>query len=86
MVTKRAHFKQIIADAHNPDDDNISILRRKFALSKLAKAIWNSTAKCFITETLCAELDFLIQIIEDPAIQLSTHIAHLINRTPDYQT
>ena len=80
---KRAHFKSII-DARCPNHDTISILRKKFALSKIAKAIWNSTAKYFISKILRAELDLLLQIIEDLTIQWSTPIAHMIKRTPDF--
>ena len=82
---KRSHFQPIIADAQDLADDSITILRRKFALSKLAKAIWNSNAKCFITKSLRAELDLLIQIFTDPTIKWSSPIAHLIPRTPDFQ-
>ena len=51
----------------------------------MAKAIWNSNVKCFITKTLRAELNLLIQIIEDDSIQWTTPIAHLIKRDPDFQ-
>ena len=85
LVMKRSSFKQVLADAQDLKDDSITFLRRKFALSKLAKAIWNSNAKCFITKSLRAELDLLIHIITDPTIRWSSPIAHLIPRTPDYQ-
>ena len=82
---KRSYFKQVIAEAQDLSDDSIAILKKKFALSKLAKAIWNSNAKCFITKSLRAELNLLIQIINDDSIQGSSPIAHLIPRTPDFQ-
>ena len=85
LVMNRSHFKNFIADANSPYDDKVSILHEKFALSKLAKAIWGYNAKYFITKTLRAELDLLTQIIEDPSIRWSSPIAHLIKRTPDFQ-
>ena len=81
----QSYFKQVIADAHELLDNSIAILKRKFALSKLAKAIWNSNTKCFITKSLRAELNLLIQIINDDFIQWSSPIAHLMHRTPDFQ-
>ena len=82
----QSYFKQVIAEAHELLDDSIAILKRKFALSKLAKAIWNSNTKCFITKSLRAELNLLIQIINyDDSIQWSSPIAHLILRTLDFQ-
>ena len=82
---KRAHFKEFITDANNLSDTSTAILRRKFSLSRLAKAIWNSNVKCFITKSLRAELDLLIQMITDKNIHWETPIAHLIPCTPDYQ-
>ena len=69
LIMNRPHFKYFISGANNPHDDNVSILRKKIALSKLAKAIWNSNSKQFITKTLGAEINLLIQIIEDPFIK-----------------
>ena len=85
IVMTRARFKQYIADANDPNDDFISLLRRKFALNKLAKPIWNSNAKCFITKTLRAELNLLYQIIEDNSINWTTPIAYFIKRSLDFQ-
>ena len=85
LTMQRSYFKDIIADAQDLTDDSIIILKRKFALSKLAKAIWNSNAKCFITKSLRAELDPLVHIITDTTTRWSSPIAHLIPRTPDYQ-
>ena len=82
---KQAHFKEFIADANNLSDTSTAILRRKFAFSRLAKAIWNSNTKCFITKSLRAKLNLLIQTISDKNIHWETRIAHLIPRTPDYQ-
>ena len=52
ITMKQSYFKKVIAEAHDISDNSIAILKRKFALSKLAKAIWNSNAKCFITKSL----------------------------------
>ena len=82
----RPQFKQAIVDANDLSDNNISILRRKFALSKLAKTIWNSNAKCFINKSLREELNLLIKIIGDEAIKWQNPISHtMIPRTPDFQ-
>ena len=85
LIMSRPQFKQAIADANDVSDDSISVLRRKFALSKLAKAIWNSKAKCFINKSLREEINLLIQIIQDQSIKWSHSIAHMIPRTPDFQ-
>ena len=81
----RPKFKQAIADANDPSNNSISILKKKIAFSKLTKAIWNKIAKCFITKTLRAELILLIQIIEDEIIQWNIPLSQMIPRKPDYQ-
>ena len=68
LIMGRPQFKQAIADSTSLADDSMSILRKKFALSKLAKAIWNSKAKCFINKSLRSELDLLLQITQTPSI------------------
>ena len=85
LVMKRAYFKQFIIDAGSKEDDNISLLKRKFALSKLAKAIWNSNEKCFINKSLREELQLLISIVTSDTIQWQIPIAHMIPRTPDFE-
>ena len=85
VVMNRARFKQFIIDAGSHEDDNISLLKKKFALSKLAKAIWNSKEKCFINKSLREELHLLISIVTSDTINWHTPIAHMIPRTPDFQ-
>jgi len=85
IVMGRSRFKQLIIDANDGSNDNIALLRRKFAISHLAKAIWNCNEKCFINNSLREELNLLIDIITSNSIQWSMPIAHLIPRIPDYQ-
>ena len=85
LVMGRASYKQFIIDAGNTSTDKFAILQRKFALSRLAKAIWSSKKKCFINKSLREELNLLIEILTNPKIRWSTPIAHLIPRTPDFQ-
>ena len=85
IVMNRSSFKELIIDASTTSQDNISLLRQKFALSRIAKAIWNSNKKCFINKSLREELNLLIDIITNPKVQWSIPIAHLITRTPDFQ-
>ena len=85
LVMGRASYKQFIIDAGNTSTDKFAILQRKFALSRLAKAIWSSKKKCFINKSLREELNLLIEILTNPKIRWSTPIAHLISRTPGFQ-
>ena len=83
-VYNNKKFADFIKDSESQNLDDFSILRKKFALSKIAKAIWNSSAKCFITKTLRAELKLLADIMQDENFAWETPIAHLIPRTPDF--
>ena len=83
-VYNNKKFSEFIADSESQNSDEFSLLRKKFALSKIAKAIWNSSAKCFITKPLRAELKLLADIMENKEFHWETPIAHLIPRTPDF--
>ena len=52
LVMNRSHFKQILADANNPNDDNISILQKKFALSKLTKSFGTAVGPVVIPQLI----------------------------------
>ena len=84
-VYKNKRFSEYIKDSQNTDDNDISILRKEFALSKIAKEIWNSKIRCFITKSLRQELQLLSYILKnDKDFKWETPIAHLIPRTPDF--
>lgn len=84
-VYNNKSFATYIKDAHNNSDDEFGLLRKKFALSKIAKGIWNSKCKCFITTDLKQELMMLESIIKNPSIQWSTPVSHLVKRSPDFE-
>ena len=84
-VYNNKSFATYIKDAHNHSDDEFGLLRKKFALSKIAKGIWNSKCKCFITKDLKQELMLLESIIKNPSIQWSTPVSHLVKRSPDFE-
>ena len=77
-------FVDIIKDSNSTDTDDISLLRKKFAASKLAKAIWNCNIRCFISKSLRSELKLLSDIMKNKKFCWETPIAHLIPRTPDF--
>ena len=58
-------FVDIIKDSNSTDTDDISLLRKKFATSKLAKAIWNCNIRCFISKSLRSELKLLSDIMKN---------------------
>ena len=78
-------FSAFINDSEITDTDDFSLLRKKFAMSKIAKAIWSSTVKCFITKSLRAELKLLADIMQNKDFAWETPIAHLIPRMPDFE-
>ena len=51
-VYQNKRFKDFVAHAHQLPVDEFCILRKKFALSKIAKEIWNSKERAFITKPL----------------------------------
>ena len=55
-VYKNKKNSEFIQDSDSQNTDDFSLLRKQFALSKIAKAIWNSLVKYFITKPLRAEL------------------------------
>ena len=63
----------------------MSLLKKKFCLSKVAKAIWNVPAKCFISNELRVELQLLHSLVDNPKMNWYTPISHLVDRDPDYQ-
>ena len=84
LTMKCSHFKNIITESQDLGDNSVAVLRRKFRLGKLVKALSGFITKCFITKSLRAGLKLLISIILDDSIQWSSPIAHLIFRIPDF--
>ena len=83
-VHNNKRFSEYIKDSQNSDQDDVCILRKKFALSKIAKEIWNSKIRCFISKSLRQELQLLAYILKNKDFKWETPIAHLIPRTPDF--
>ena len=85
-VYAKKSFKHFIAHAHELPCDDFSLLRKKFALSKIAKAIWNSKEKAFITKELRKELILIESILKNSQIRWATPISHMVARDPDFQS
>ena len=83
-VYRNKRFSTYIKDSQSLEHDDMSILRKKFALSKIAKEIWNSKARCFISKPLRQELKLLSDILKSTEFKWETPIAHLVPRTPDF--
>jgi len=92
MLTKNTHrlwntpeFVSLIQEHETASLDPTKSSKFRWFSSKVAKAIWYCKSLTFISSDLRRELDFLVQIFENPAIyQWESPIAHLIPREPDY--
>ena len=83
-VNRKYHFSEYIKDLQILEQDDMSILRKKFALSKIAKEIWNSKARCFMLKPLKQKLKLLSDILKSKEFKWENPIAHLVPRTPDF--
>ena len=68
VIHKKKPFKHYIQDAKSQSNDAVSLLKTKFALSKVAKAIWNDPSKCFISNELRVELKLLHSLVDNPKV------------------
>ena len=85
VIHKRKTFKHYLQDARSQTNDDASLLKKKFALSKIAKAIWNVPTKCFISNELRIELKLLLSLVDNPKVHWYTPLSHLVDRDPDFQ-
>ena len=83
QILGRTRYKQLIIDSRTTNTDNISLSRKRFSLSHLAKAIWNSKEKYWINNSLWQELNLLLQTVQPPHISWSIPISYLVKRTPN---
>ena len=78
---------QYIQDAVYTETNSNLILRKKFAQSFIARSIWNNRHKFFGTHLMKNDLRFLIHTIKNQDhYPLHTPIAHVICRTPDFES
>ena len=87
LVCNRKEIISLASEvAKDPDMDSAE-LKQKFLDRKIARDIYHSHVKIFITVKMREELDFLNQVLDDPSkFPLSTPVAHLAQRIPDCQT
>ena len=86
VLTSKAvtDMTKAIVSAPNATDAELQTL---FLQKKIAKDIYHSKIKIHINKTMKRELFFLGHVLRHPAeFNLSTPIAHLVTRTPDFQT
>lgn len=86
VLTSKAvtDMSKAIVSAPNATDSELQTL---FLQKKIAKDIYHSKLKININTTMKKELLFLGYVLRHPAeFNLSTPIAHLVTRTPDFQT
>ena len=63
--------------------DNMRLLKKYYAQSKVAQQIWNLKNKFFITKEMQKDLRFLEEAFQD-GVSLGIPIAHLVPRDPDF--
>ena len=87
LVCKRKEILIMASEVAKEPYMDIKDLRQKFLDRKIARDVYHSHVKVFITVKMREELDFLIQVLEDDSkFPLSSPIAHLAQRIPDCQT
>ena len=87
LVCNRKEIISLASEvAKDPDMDSAE-LKQKFLDRKIARDIYHSHVKIFVTVKMREELDFLNQVLDDTSkFPLSTPVAHLAQRIPDCQT
>ena len=85
LIFKNARFRDIIRDSMCMKKSPHVLLKREYATSQLARAMWNCTKRHFISTSLRTELKFLHSVLARPAeFRWSLPIAHLIPRDPEF--
>ena len=69
VIHKKKTFKHYLQDAKSQSGDEVSFLKKKFAMSKVAKAIWNVPTQCFISNELRTELRLLHYLVDNPMVK-----------------
>ena len=74
MSFTKKTFRHYLQDTKSQSNDAVSLLKKNFALSKVATAIWNVPAKCFISNELQVELKLLYSLFDNPQVNWYTPI------------
>ena len=85
LVFKNAKFRDVVRDSMCTETSPHVILKKEYATSQLARAVWNSNQRHFISKSLRMELKYLANILLQPEkFHWSSPIAHLIPRDPEF--
>ena len=79
-------FRELIRQRDEASRHATDSSRFRFFSSKVAKTIWDSRSRTFISVDIRRELDFVTTVFSDPVTyNWSSPIAHLIELEPDYE-
>ena len=87
-ITKnKKEIKKLISEVANTKGLDNHDLKERFLQSKIAKETYKCQEKVFINKSMKYELVLMIKILSNPKqYNLSTPIAHVVNRDPDFIT
>ena len=84
-VYKNITLEEFLNDMTYKGSSHEGLLKKNFASSFIAKTIWHSRKRHFVTKALSKELTFLHHIFSDTsAFRLFTPICYLVDRSPDF--
>ena len=88
LITKnKTEIKKLISEVANTNDSIHHELREIFLMKTIAKETYKCEHKTDIDNSMRSELNMMIQILSSPSIyNLTTPIAHVIKRDPDFTT
>ena len=84
IISSTKSMEQWLHDSNLSDLNSVTTSRKHFAFSKIMKATWNLKTKFFITTSLRNELHYLHKIFSSKKYKISSPIAHVIPRDPDF--
>ena len=78
---KMSHF---LTDASYPGYDWQKLLKKDFAVSKIAKEIWALSTRFHFNRSMKEELELLRYVFVSPKYTLYMPIAHVVDRVPEF--
>ena len=84
IISSTKSMQTWLHDSNLSDLDFETLSRKHFAFSKIMKATWNLKTTFFITTSLRNELLYLHKIFSSKKYKISSPIAHVIPRDPDF--
>ena len=87
IVVSSSEITHMIKAVATAPDTNDAALQDLYLKKKIAKDMYHSKVRVFINKTMQVELSLLTAILQHPSeYSLSSPIAHLVARQPDYQS